>query len=80
MSSTVCRVDFNRAWVTLNSKEPYGTFQAVPESGSKKLISSLGQLFFIEQVSVFPVSWLDDNLIVFDFELLGTRICARKIN
>lgn len=80
VSSTVCRVDFNRAWVTLDSKEPYGTFQAVPESGSKKLISSLGQLFFIEQVSVFPVSWLDDNLIVFDFELLGTRICARKIN
>ena len=80
VSSTVCRVDFDRAWVTLDSEEPYATFEAVPENGSKTIISSLGQLFFIEQVSVFPVSWLDDDLIVFDFELLGTRICARKID
>lgn len=79
VSSTVCRVDFDRAWVTLDSKEPYAAFEDVPENGSKDIISSLGQLFFLEQVSVFPVSWLDDNLIVFDFEQLGTRICAKKI-
>ncbi|KAL7536890.1 hypothetical protein ACHAXR_007464 [Thalassiosira sp. AJA248-18] len=33
---------------------------------------------FIEPFAVFPVSYLDNELIVFDFELLGTRICARK--
>lgn len=79
VSSHVCRVDFDRAWVTLDREEPYATYEDVPEDGSKSIISSLGQLFFIEQVSVFPVSFLDDNLIVFDFQLLGTRICARKI-
>ena len=38
----------------------------------------MGKALFIEAFAVFPVSYLDDNLIVFDFELLGTRICARK--
>jgi len=80
VSSNICRVDFDKAWVTLNQDEPYGTFEDVPENGSKSIISALGRLFFIEQVSVFPVSFLDENLIVFDFELLGTRICARKID
>lgn len=36
------------------------------------------QSFFIEPFAVFPVSYLDNDIIVFDFELLGTRICARK--
>lgn len=79
VSSQVCRVDFDRAWVTLDRDQPFATFENVPEDGSKSVVSALGQLFFIEQFSVFPVSFLDDNLIVFDFELLGTRICARKI-
>lgn len=80
VSSEVCRVDFDRAWVTLDRKEPYPTFEDVPQDVWKEVISALGRLFFIEQVSVFPISYLDDNLIVFDFELLGTRICARKID
>lgn len=80
VSSQVCRVDFDRAWITLNQEEPYATFEDVPDDDSKSIISFLGRLFFVEAVSVFPISFLDENLIVFDFELLGTRICARKID
>lgn len=79
VSSQVCRVDFDQAWITLDQEEPFATFNDVPDDGKKSIISFLGRLFFIEAVSVFPISFLDDNLIVFDFELLGTRICARKI-
>lgn len=80
VSDQVCRVDFNRAWVTLDQAEPYPNYDEVPDDFAKPIISFLGGLFFIPQVSVFPVSFLDDNLIVFDFQLFGTRICARKNN
>ena len=80
VSSQVCRVDFDRVWVTLDREKPHATFEDVPQDGCKSIISALGQLFFIHQISVFPISFLDENLIVFDFELLGTRICARKMD
>lgn len=79
VSEQVCRVDFDRAWVTFG-ETPYSSYEEVPDDYGKPIIFFLGKLFFIKQVSVFPVSFLDDNLIVFDFELLGTRICARKID
>jgi hypothetical protein len=79
VSDQVCRVDFDRAWVTL-AETPFPSYDDVPDDVMKPIISFLGKLFFIKQVSVFPVSFLDENLIIFDFELLGTRICARKIN
>lgn len=59
---------------------PYKTFQEVPDSHMKRLINSIGQTFFLESVSVFPVSFLDQDMCVFEFQLLGTRICARKLN
>jgi hypothetical protein len=86
----VCRVDFDKAWVTLCSgpdldnnssgdNNPRESLEQVPDSLSKRIIQTLGQLGFVKTVSVFPVSYLDNDTIVFDFELLGTRICARKI-
>jgi hypothetical protein len=87
----VCRVDFDKAWVSpvnqkrvydnnlIDTDSPFQTFDAVPESISKTIIQVMGQLGFVKSVSVFPVSYLDADTIVFDFELLGTRICARKI-
>lgn len=77
----ICRVDFNRAWykpITSNEEQPYPNIESVPSSISKDVINKLGQTFFIDAVSTFPVSYLDNNMIVFDFELLGTRICASK--
>ena len=78
-----CKVQWDRAWFkVVNSNnmkdEPYATFEDVPDSILKNLISFIGNLMFIEAVSVFPVSFLSNELIVFDFELLGTRICAKK--
>jgi hypothetical protein len=82
-----CRVDFNKAWIKLIDKssddpddaEPFESLEAVPPSPWKDGIQALGKVFFIDAVSVFPVSYLDKDTIVFDFELLGTRICARKV-
>ena len=88
--NVVCRVDFDKAWVSLvdnnsvddtviGNDSPFPTFESVPDSLSKSIIQVIGQLGFVKSVSVFPVSYLDDDTIVFDFELLGTRICARKV-
>ena len=64
---------------TTNNDGPYPFLDNVPESLSKNIITTLGNLFFVDIVSVFPVSYWDTDLVVFDFELLGTRICARKV-
>jgi hypothetical protein len=90
---TVCRVDFDKAWVKIidecddNENENgdsvvgyFDSFEDVPDSVSKTIIQTLGQFGFVKSVSVFPVSYLDEDTIVFDFELLGTRICARKLD
>ena len=74
----ICRVDFDEAWIAMDQDAPFETVDDVPDSFSKSIIRKIGRLLFIEAWSVFPVSYLDDDLIVFDFELLGTRICARK--
>lgn len=84
MSNEVCRVDFDEAWIRpinvpeSTSQGPYTDIASVPPSIWKSLIRNIGRALFIEPVAVFPVSFLDHDLIVFDFELLGTRICARK--
>lgn len=91
VDENVSRVDFDKAWVkpmlfsneneNENEKEePYEALNDVPDGPIKEFINSVGQTFFIEQFSVFPISFLDDNMIVFDFPLLGTRICAMKQN
>mmetsp|Transcript_36789 Transcript_36789/g.88690 ORF Transcript_36789/g.88690 Transcript_36789/m.88690 type:complete len:250 (+) Transcript_36789:281-1030(+) len=84
VNDQVCRVDFNEAWIKQlgdgHSFEegPYATIDSVPDSISKSIIRNAGRAAFIEPFAVFPVSYLDEDLIVFDFELLGTRICARR--
>lgn len=82
VNNQVCRVDFDEAWVKATSfdenEEPYPNIQSVPDSIFKSLIRTLGKAAFIEAFAVFPISFLDSETIVFDFELLGTRICARK--
>lgn len=84
VSDDVCEVIWEEAWVRTVSESddddhPYSKMSDAPDSLAKTLITTLGKLLFIRPVSVFPVSFLSENLIVFDFELLGTRICARKV-
>jgi hypothetical protein len=83
----ICRVDFEKAWIKLPSDideshdfQPFDDLDSVPSSLPKTIINFIGKLGFAEQFSVFPVSFLDNDTIVFDFKLLGTRICARKLD
>lgn len=91
VNDQVCRVDFDEAWMKSLDKNdndgdylaeeddgPYPTIDSVPDSISKTIIRNVGRALFIEPFAVFPVSYLDEDLIVFDFELLGTRICAKR--
>ena len=83
VNDNVCRVDFDEAWYRPFNHDsfadgPYPTIDSVPKSLSKSIIRQVGTALFIEPFAVFPVSYLDNEVIVFDFELLGTRICARK--
>ena len=85
VSNTYSRVDFNKAWIkrlstTQTTGElPYDSLDAVPDSFLKTAINEIGKRAFIESVAVFPVSFLDDDTIVFEFEFLGTKICAHKV-
>jgi len=78
-----CVVDFDRAWIVIGddyvSDKPIDSFDDVPDTWYKGIINSIGRTFFIKDFAQFPVSYLDDDTIVFDFELSGTKICARKI-
>ena len=83
VNDDVCRVDFDEAWIKMLDddtfeEQPYASIAEVPDSIVKTLIRNIGQALFIEAFAVFPVSYMDNELIVFNFELLGTRICARK--
>lgn len=75
----VCRVDFDRAWIGIGSENRWTSFDQAPNVWYKGIINAFGQLGFRKEFAVFPVSYLDDDTIVFDFELFGTRICARKV-
>merc|ERR1712238_282817 len=89
------KVNFDQAWmkpihndnVLLGKQQqqegsttnPYDTYEEVPSSWSKTLINAVGKRFFVDDVAIFPVQFLDADTIVFDFELLGTQICAHKV-
>jgi hypothetical protein len=86
VDNRVSRVDFDKAWIKpfdgKNSEEidgPYESLEDVPASPVKDIINSIGKAMFVDGVAIFPVSFLDDDTIVFDFELLGTKICAKKL-
>lgn len=87
-TNTYSRVDFDKAWIKVlnngddddtRSAVPYQSLEEVPDSFLKTTINEVGKRAFIESVAVFPVSFLDDDTIVFEFEFLGTKICAHKI-
>jgi len=87
-TNTYSRVDFDKAWIkalppsstsSSTAAAPYESLEAVPDSFLKTIINEVGKRAFIESVAVFPVSFLDDDTIVFEFEFLGTKICAHKV-
>ncbi len=85
-TDTYSCVDFDKAWIkalpssaSASTESPYDSLEAVPDSFLKTAINEIGKRAFIESVAVFPVSFLDDDTIVFEFEFLGTKICAHKV-
>lgn len=85
----VCRVEFDKAWIIIQDNDrtnrasstdpiPVESFDEAPETWYKSLVNGLAGFGFRKEFAVFPVSYLDEDTMVFDFELLGTRICARK--
>jgi hypothetical protein len=52
---------------------PYRSLASVPSSTTKNVVEALGKWLFILELAVFPISYLDDDLVVFDFELFKTR-------
>merc|ERR1712194_15417 len=82
------KVNFDQAWMKpvhndnvlvgkpqqdgSSTTHPYETYDDVPSSWSKTLINEVGKRFFVDDVAIFPVRFLDADTIVFDFELLGT--------
>mmetsp|Transcript_32849 Transcript_32849/g.49563 ORF Transcript_32849/g.49563 Transcript_32849/m.49563 type:complete len:259 (+) Transcript_32849:110-886(+) len=86
MSDSDCVVEWKEAWIKIidnncddEEDKPFATFSEVPDSVWKDAINDIGQFLFIKPFSLFPVSFLSPDLTVFDFDLFGTRICARKI-
>ena len=77
-NDTRCRVDFEHAWIRIGA-ENWASYNDAPNTWYKGPINELGKLGFRKEFAVFPVSYLDKDTIVFDFELFGTRICARKM-
>jgi len=41
-------------------------------------VQPIGKAAFIQAVSVFPINYLSEDLIIFTFKLLGTKIVAYK--
>ena len=82
-SENECNVQWDQAWVKIVKKGeddiPYARVSDVPESLMKNAIIKIGRLMFIRPFSVFPISFLNNEMIVFDFPLLATRIFARKL-
>jgi hypothetical protein len=74
-------ITWDQVWCDFN------TFEQGPSKSNEisihflpQIVQPLGKLAFIKSVSKFPVFYLDNSLIVFEFSLLGTKIVAYKVN
>ena len=54
-----CKVEFDRAWIGVGSKNKFDLIDDAPDTWYKNVIDSLGQLGFCKEFAVFPVlySW-----------------------
>ena len=79
VSDNVCRVVWEQIWWDWN-EESEGPSKAseTEKHVLPRLIQALGEKGFAEGVSRFPVLFLDSDLCVFQFQLIGTKICATR--
>jgi hypothetical protein len=44
------------------------------------LLTSLGRATFFPQLALFPVAWMDEDLAVFEFPPLSSKIAITRID
>jgi len=75
-------IKWDRVWADVSTSN-IASPSAEGETGKHffpSLVSVLGQKGFIEPISRFPVSYLDDSVCIFKFPASGTKIVACKVN
>ena len=70
-------IEWERVWLDFNEDTP-STEEETSKHVLPAVVQAVGKASFVKGVSVFPVSYLSERLIVFTFKLLGTRIVASK--
>ena len=78
MDESTATIEWDQVWLDFNTDRP-STRDEVDKHVLPLLIQTIGKTAFVKSVSLFPISYLSDNLIVFTFKLLGTRIVASKV-
>ena len=79
VDDTTSTIEWDRVWLDFETDRP----SKVDETDRHILagpIQAIGKRAFVKGVSVFPISYLSDKLIIFTFKLLGTRIVATKLD
>lgn len=76
-SENTCSVIWEKIWWDRETPENGPSLASETDKHIlPRVIQALGEKGFIREVSTFPVSYLDEDLCVFDFMLTGTRIAA----
>lgn len=76
----VCKLRWNNIWWDVRSVEQGpSALVNTSEHVLPRVIQGFGETAFVESVSMFPLIYLDDDLCIFDFKLLGTRISATLV-
>ncbi|KAG5181998.1 hypothetical protein JKP88DRAFT_320327 [Tribonema minus] len=72
-------IEFKRYWMDRGTADPSLT-PDVKRGASQmdSVIQAAGEGLFIKPLSYFPIKYLDEDLCVFDFPPLNTRIAARR--
>jgi hypothetical protein len=76
MEGNVCKIRWEKIWWEINTTNPSQDDDTERHTFAS-IIQAIGKLAFVEDFSVFPVQYLDNDMTVFLFPLFGTRICAR---
>lgn len=80
VADALCRVVWDRIWLDWNSEAEGPTGAAdTAKHVLPDLVQAVGARGFVEGVSRFPVLYLDEDLCVFQFQVTGTKVCARRI-
>jgi hypothetical protein len=70
-------IKWNNLWANIGSEGPSNA-EETKEHFLPSLVQSLGKFAFIEPISRFPVSFLSNELCIFEFPAFGSKIVTAK--